>query len=731
MRWLAFDTETELIRPGVLAPRLVCLSVATPPSVEDVPRLGDDDNPPNVEASSTPQQVALYRWDDPAVPALFRAALAERITLVGANTAYDMAVVCAQYPDLVPVVCDLYRQRLVRDVQIDQKLLDNAVGELGGYQNTETEEYVAHRYSLAALSARLLDVAVDKSEDTWRLRYGELRLVPMAEWPTEAVRYAVDDARATANVHAVQRMWSFLLRDAEAQAASAFALHLASCWGVPTDASAIDALETDLRATLDRITSGLVAAGLVRPDGSRDTKAAKARMLADCRARGVPPKLTTGAVALAAERSRARGVSPAPWAGPGETGSPYDELTPDEVLAGACLDDEACREAHDPLLVDYAERTSTTGLLEQHVPALRRGSSGIPIQPRYDPLVGTGRTSCKGPDKASSPSQYGYQIQNPRRQYGVREAFVARPGRVILDVDYDQGELRAVAEVCFRLFGYSRLGDALNAGHDVHLRLGAKIVGLPYEEAVANRKRKDVAEARQLAKAPNFGFPGGMGPWGMVRFARASYGVKLSLHRATELREEWLAEWSEFRDYFAHVRLILDAGGGETGTIEHLVSRRLRGGCRYTVACNSLFQGLLADIAKEALFEVTVEALTDRNSPLFGCRPWGFVHDQILADAPEEVGHEAAHRLRDVMVEVANRFLVHVPMRAEPVISRCWSKDAEALVGPDGRLVPWSPAVYRLEAARRAGEGLREAWAALEPAQRAALERVGRGVERA
>ena len=724
--FVAFDTETELIRPGVLAPRLVCLSMATAPTAVEVPRLGD----PGVEYHHTaPQEVRLLRWDDPEVARFFASALEHGVTLVGANTAYDLAVVCAAYPALVPTVFSLYDAGLVRDVQVDQKLLDLAVGELHGYHTPETDEFVSHRYSLAALAERLLDRTVDKSGDTWRLRYGELRDVPLADWPAEAVRYAVDDARATADVFAVQSLWAPLLRDPEAQARAAFALHLASCWGVHTDAGAIDALERELEQTLERISAGLVEAGLVRPDGSRDTKAAKARMMADCRARGVAPKLTAGAQALGAERARLAGETPAPWAGPGEPGSPHNYLSDAEVEAGACLDDEACRESHDPLLVDYAERVSTLGLLTQHVPALRRGSKGVPLQPRYDSLVGTGRTSCKGPDlKNAEPMQYGYQIQNPRRQYGVREAFRALPGRVILDVDYDQGELRAVAEVCYRWFGYSRLGDALNAGEDVHLRLGAKIAGIPYEEARQNRKRKDVSAARQLAKAPNFGFPGGMGPWGMVRFAAASYGIKLTLHRARELRDEWLAEWSEFRDYFAHIRAILDAGDGKTGTVEHLVSRRLRAGCPYTVACNSHFQGLLADWSKAAMYEVTRECLTDRNSPLYGARPWGFIHDQLLVDCPAEVGHEAAYRLRDVMVEVANRYLEHVPMRAEPVICSHWSKDAEALVGVDGRLVAWTPAVRLLERARAAGDRdeLARAWAMLEPPQRAALEAAGR-----
>lgn len=749
--FIGVDTETCLIEPGLLAPPLVCLTWATPPGPE--------------------QQSGILRWDDPQVVQFFEQALASRTLLVGANIAYDTAVACAQYPELIVTIFGLYDADCIRDVQLDQKLIDIANGELMGVVEiddlTGEEEFVSHKYSLAALSERLLGVFMPK-EDTWRLRYSELRDVPLEQWPEDARRYAINDAIAHANVFAKQQEEHECVRDSADQSRAAFALHLAGCWGVPTDRQTIEELEADLLAASKELTERLLkpswkcatcgtsgtfdqfqtrqqhtAAGhlmevfesLIRPandedKNSRNTKAAKARMLSDALEREAMPKLTKAGLAAAEEVCKARGERYQPWAPKDEPGSPYNYLSAAEIEEYASLDEEACRESGDPLLKDYAERTSVQSMLEQHVPALLRGSGSVRIQPRYDPLVASGRAACKGPDlKNPNPTQYGYQIHNPRRRFGVRECFVAPPGRAIIDVDYNQGELVTVADACWRLVGYSRLGEALNAGQDVHLRLGAKIIGLTYEDAREHKKRKDVSDARQLAKAPDFGFPGGMGPYGMMRFASKGYGIKMSMHEAKMLRNDFLGEWQEFKEYFEIIREITETGDGGAH-IEQLVSRRIRGKIRYTVACNTIFQGLLADIAKRALYEVTRECMTEKNSVLYGTRPWGFIHDQILADAPIEVAHEAAFRMRDIMVDVANKqYLEHVTMTAEPVVSSCWSKYSEQtwLDRADGRgprLIPWSIRIYRYD---HAEPGLRETfWERLLPDEQEALRQAGR-----
>jgi len=83
-----------------------------------------------------------------------------------------------------------------------------------------------------------------------------------------------------------------------------------------------------------------------------------------------------------------------------------------------------------------------------------------------------------------------------------RECFVPRHGKVFVSVDYDTIELRALAQVHLWWFGKSAMADALIAGEDLHLSLGAQLLGIPYAEAQARLAAGDeeVSDARQNAK---------------------------------------------------------------------------------------------------------------------------------------------------------------------------------------------------------------------------------------
>ena len=64
--------------------------------------------------------------------------------------------------------------------------------------------------------------------------------------------------------------------------------------------------------------------------------------------------------------------------------------------------------------------------------------------------------------------------------------------------------------------------DALNKGIDPHLLVGAGRLGLSYEEALANKKSPEIKDARQKAKAINFGVPGGLGAATLVKYAKSN-----------------------------------------------------------------------------------------------------------------------------------------------------------------------------------------------------------------
>jgi len=112
---------------------------------------------------------------------------------------------------------------------------------------------------------------------------------------------------------------------------------------------------------------------------------------------------------------------------------------------------------------------------------------------------------------------------------------------------------------------------------------------------------------------------------------------------------------------------------------------RIRGHVRYSQARNTPFQGLAADGAALALFELIKE----------GFRVIGFVHDEILIELPDEggfVSEAKVRRVREIMCgKMAEVQVGDIPVGCEAALSGRWHKKAKLLV-KDGKVCPWVPA---------------------------------------
>lgn len=702
MRIIAWDTETGLIRPALLAPPLVCVTWK---------ELGSD--------------AAIIHHSD-AEP-LIRGWLEDAdIQLVGHNVAYDMAVVCERFPALRPLVFDAYKTNRVTDTMLRQQLLDIAAGEYRGRLGSKGQ-WIEHKYDLETLARRCAGIVLQK--DGWRLSYGEFINTPLTEWPTRARQvqaaarpriedlsrqiadateakdvdrakaltkerdglvamvegdptraseYPLDDARATLAVYCAQEKHAAYLHDQYRQAYAAFALHLSSAWGLRTDADGVEILRRETQAECDELEASLIEAGLIRNDKkrTRDTKAAKARMIRVCLEEALPLRRTEAHTDPECTKCRDTEGNPLP-AG--------DDACAEHV----CLDADACTVTDDEILKEYAAVSTAKKVLSNDVEALKKGIR-YPVHTRYG-MAETGRTTSSKPN-----------IQNVGKRAGIRECFVARPGHVFFAADFPALEMYTWAQCCKTWLGTSKLADALNAGLDPHLAVAATILGLPYEQANARLDDGDpeVADIRQLTKPGNFGWPGGMGPPKMLLTIKKQLKPELverlglDLERVKRLKEEWFGTWPEARAYFERIKSLGPPYPEEyRATVESLFTKRFRGGATYCAACNTGFQALGVDCAKAALCGVAHEQYVDLGTPLFNTRTVAFVHDEIIGEAREEVAAEAAERLGDVMVAEANRFLPDVPIKRskiKPLLMRRWSKKAKSVVDSNGRLVPWA-----------------------------------------
>lgn len=634
-----------------------------------------------------------------------------------------MAVACEAYPELRPLIFAAYEADRITDVQIREQLLDIAAGTYGGSVSAKGRKK-PHRYNLESVAWRRAGIELQK--DAWRLSYGEFIGVPLDKWPEKArevqaaapaklaaleaeiiglkaddtpaetasaidglrlmiagdpsrcTTYPLDDARAALAVYLAQEEHAEFLHDQFRQARASFALYLSSAWGLRTDAEGVASLRKATEEALGELTDDLVALGLVRSDGTRDTKVAKRRMIEVCVREEIPVIRTD-----------------AHFKGAGKCKALDGTALPDEDDACAehvCLDADACEASEDDILISYAERTTLAKQLSNDIPALAKGTE-FPVHSRYG-LAATGRTTSSKPN-----------IQNQSKRPGFRECFVPRPGRVFAQCDYPGLELYTWAQCCKTWFGFSKLGDALNAGMDPHLYLAAHMLGISYEEASSRFDAGDplVVKTRQQAKPGNFGFAGGMGPPKFIATTRKQLGraafEKLGLtldgengtRSAKELKEMWKRAWPESEPHFA--RAAAACGNGRLGHVESLFTKRIRGGTTYCATCNTPFQGLGADCAKNAMWLVAKAQYVQPESPLYNTRTVAFVHDEIILEVDDnERAHDAAYELARLMAEAANVFLPDVPIplsKLKPLLMRRWSKNAKPVHDTNGRLIPW------------------------------------------
>lgn len=608
---LSADLEAYLIAPGLQAPPPVAIGFTV------------DDSAPEIIGAHDPAFRRLVEWflTDPTVLSTWH------------NSAFDLSVLCTLGQDFTDLVFDAADADRVVCTRIREKLIRIADG---------TDRSCT--YDLAASLKRHTGADLDKS-DPWRLKYGTLYGIDPAAWPPEAVRYLHLDATAQRDLHRAQESAGpEVLADQYRQTRAALWLRLAECWGVVTDPKAVGTYRDQVREGLRKAEALARSAGLIRPNGTKDTKAATARMVQAC-----PDGKTTA------------------------TGKPS-------------LDYEACESSGDPVLVAYSE-FSQAGTLLAKVERLAKPL----IQASYDPLKATGRTSCRqgeDPKPGQAATAHGAQLQNPPQAAGVRECIVAREGSALVSIDYDACEMRTWAQVCLWSVGHSKLAEVLNdPARDPHVEMGAGLRGIPVAEAYALKgaARKDL---RGMAKGPNFGLPGGMGWASLIDYCRQGYGVTLSEAEARHACQVWRETWPEAQPYLDWVGRLTE--GHRFHTIRQFVSGRVRGGVGFCDTANGFFQGLAADIAKAAGWRIARECYTDRRSPLYGCRIVIFVHDEFILEVPLDRLTEAGNRAAAIMIQTAQEWSPDLRYSASPAAMLRWSKAAgDPVYDSAGNLIPW------------------------------------------
>lgn len=617
--------------------------------------------------------------------------------IIGHSIHTDLAAWWRTWPEFVSLIWEALADGRVIDIRLAQKLADISDG-----QHESPRFMVAGRpYTLKAICHRHDVGELDK--DTWRKEYGVLRDLPLHAWPEGAKKYPIDDARGAlrAFVKIRDKFGVAAMGDVVRQTRHNFACHLLQVVGIGTDPELVEVIrDKTWREVYEEIAPRLTKNNLLRFEnkGSKRTpdwghvkneEVVRELMRVTC-----PPELKR--MTKTGLKKRKEGL----------------DVSVDDYIS---TDAEACEDSCNDLLGLYSEYKHLNTFLNVHVQHLATGQ----IHAHFESLRETGRVACGEPYNLTNLPQgenpYDLIKQGLEPRLGVRECFVPRSTihergwmgirsrstpRVYIDVDYPGLELHTISQMCLDMYGRSEMAKALTAKptKNLHSMFAAYLIQIPYEEGVKRKKAQEGKFVRmyEVAKRCNFGLGGGMGAARFRAQCKTVAKLLISLDEAKAFIQAWRKFWPEMEIHFARCKSLTGSfKNPRKARMKMLRVDRWRGGLIYTEACNTLFQALGSDCAKDSLFDVS-RACYDpaKHSVLLGSIPVNFVHDDILTETDEDGAHECAVEQARIMNETANTFLVDVPIAAEPGLSRRFSKFASTIYDAHGRLVPWEhPAI--------------------------------------
>ena len=265
----------------------------------------------------------------------------------------------------------------------------------------------------------------------------------------------------------------------------------------------------------------------------------------------------------------------------------------------------------------------------------------------HQTITATGRISSTEPNLQNIPTRF----ELGKR---VRKVFKPEKGKIYLDADYSQIELRVLASIS----GDEHMIEAFKEGKDIHKQAASKVFKTPIEEVTK--------EQRSNAKAVNFGIVYGISDFGL--------GEQLGIGRkkAKQYIEEYLEQYAGIKQFMENIT----EQAKEQGYVETLFHRRRyipelksnnymvrQFGAR--VAMNTPIQGTAADIMKIAMIKVYNEIKSRKLKSKIILQ----VHDEMMVETPIEEKEEMINIMKKCM-ESATK--LEVPLIAEISDAENW-----------------------------------------------------------
>lgn len=264
-------------------------------------------------------------------------------------------------------------------------------------------------------------------------------------------------------------------------------------------------------------------------------------------------------------------------------------------------------------------------------------------------VTATGRLSSTEPNLQNIPV---------RKEFGaqIRKMFVAPEGKVLVDADYSQIELRLLAHISED----ETMRNAFISGEDVHAVTASQVFGTPLSEVTPHQ--------RSSAKAVNFGIVYGISAWALAQ------DIGVFPAEAKAYMDAYLEKYSGVREYQKNVVEKAKADGyavTEYGRRRYLPELKSSNFAMRSfgerVAMNMPIQGTAADVMKIAMVNVHRRLKEEKLQSRLILQ----VHDELIAECPESEAEKVCAVISEEMEKAAS---FAVPLVAEAKVGKTWAE---------------------------------------------------------
>ncbi|MDE5834634.1 MAG: DNA polymerase I, partial [Ruminococcus sp.] len=259
----------------------------------------------------------------------------------------------------------------------------------------------------------------------------------------------------------------------------------------------------------------------------------------------------------------------------------------------------------------------------------------------------TGRISSTEPNMQNIPV---------RTELGkhMRKFFIADEGKVLIDADYSQIELRVMAHLC----GDKNMITAFQSGEDIHTSTASQVFDVP--PIMVN------SAMRNTAKAVNFGIIYGIGAFSLAK------DINISREQAEEYINNYLARYPKVKKFMdSTIENALKTGtvttlfGRQRYIPEIMSSNKIQLSAGKRIAMNTPVQGTAADLIKIAMVNVYRRLRAENINAKLILQ----VHDELIIESDIECADRASEILRE---EMQNVYEMKVPLAVDVNKGQSW-----------------------------------------------------------